>query len=89
MTEKFDYDNLEKDRRLLAFILTNDVIAKKLILDSKLSEIDNKFFSIFETILPITSSLSAVEIYTVRIFRNDQNYLTVEDLITTSKLINS
>ena len=88
MTEKLDYDILEKDRRLLAFILTNDVIAKKIILDAKLSEIDNKFFSIFETILPITRSLSAVEIYTVRIFRNDQNFLTVEDLITTSKLIN-
>ena len=34
---------LEKDRRLLTFILANDVLANNIILDSKLFEVDDKF----------------------------------------------
>jgi hypothetical protein len=83
-----NFDSLEKDRRLLTFILANDVLTNKIILDSKLAEVDNKFFSIFETILPMINSLSIMEIYTLKVFRNDKNYSTVEDLINTSKLIN-
>ena len=79
---------LEKDRRLLTFILANDVLANNIILDSKLSEVGDKFFSIFETILPMISSLSMIEIHTIKIFRNDKNYLTIEDLIKNSKIIN-
>lgn len=79
---------LEKDRRLLAFILSNDVLANKIILDSKLSEVDNIFLSVFETILSMTNSLSVIEIHTIKVFRKDKNYPTVEDLIKTSILIN-
>jgi len=80
--------NLIKDRKLLAFILANDVVNGTLIFDSYDKKENDKFLSIYELIFMLINDLDLIEINTIRTLRSDNTFKTIENLIKTAKLLN-
>lgn len=79
--------NIIKDRKLLAFILANDVVNGTLIFDSyDKKEIDN-FLSIYNFIYLLINESDQLELKTIRTLRSDKTYTTIENLIKTAKLL--
>jgi len=80
--------DLIKDRKLLAFILANDVVNGTLIFDSYDKKDNDKFLSIYELIFMLINDLDLIELNTIRTLRSDNTYKTIENLIKTAKLLN-
>jgi hypothetical protein len=80
--------NLDKDRRLLAFKLANDVIANIIILNSVDCKLEDKYNVIFEYILNEISDYTIIELETIRTLYKDKNFNSVESLILASRLLN-
>jgi hypothetical protein len=80
--------NLTKDRKLLAFILANDVVNGNLIFDSYDKKENDKFLSIYELIYIQINELDLIELNTIRTLRSDNTFKTIENLIKTAKLLN-
>lgn len=80
--------NIIKDRKLLAFILANDVVNGNLIFDSYDKKDNDKFLSIYELIFMLINDLDLIELNTIRTLRSDNTFKTIENLIKTAKLLN-
>lgn len=80
--------NLDKDRRLLAFKLTNDVLTNIIILNSVDCKLEDKYNVIFEYILNEISDYTIIELETIRTLYKDKNFNSVESLILASRLLN-
>lgn len=81
-------NNIIKDRKLLAFILANDVVNGTLIFDSYDKKENNNFLSIYNFIYILINESDLLELNTIRTLRSDKTYTTIENLIKTAKLLN-
>jgi|688.fasta_scaffold2373358_1 hypothetical protein len=81
-------NNINKDRKLLAFILANDVVNGTLIFDSYDKKENNNFLSIYNFIYLLINESDLLELNTIRTLRSDKTYTTIENLIKTAKLLN-
>jgi hypothetical protein len=81
-------NNIIKDRKLLAFILANDVVNGTLIFDSYDKKENNNFLSIYNFIYLLINESDLLELNTIRTLRSDKTYTTIENLIKTAKLLN-
>jgi hypothetical protein len=80
-------NNIIKDRKLLAFILANDVVNGTLIFDSYDKKENNNFLSIYNFIYILINESDILELNTIRTLRSDKTYTTIENLIKTAKLL--